>query len=709
MTEIDFTTQVTKTLQINRKEQNQNAETLSRLLESRFHAYETLQNINLDLLDSIGASTSQLKDTSSERSAVALSSVVFARKLNLAKDKAKKTKHCIQAALNQRKILRRLKVSLIAGDFTEAIQQSMEFSGQREISIQGFNPSQNSFENDLLVIKNDVESILNEKIEHILKGATFSEDSFFFNYVEIASKIGGTEKVVQYLSKYIQIYIWKNYENIVAVFEGPEDIFRKYFLNLITCLFDNTLEILDKKCKSLTPILDENMVSEYVLLCHEECSKVLQKILMMYLKRRKFDRSVIEAEIVERCSGLSAQDIDIFLEELSGLCAQYEQYRRIYCSKISEICNNTQIQLSLDKLFENKLKDFEKIYEIYSSLEFLYIKKSISIAFNIEEHGNCLTSSIVDDILYISERSVKRALQTGSCECVSSVLDSVNSAFICQVFPELSDRITRQASYIRPGKLVDAIEFHHVSDGETPTKLEVHAFMRSLNDIDAMSELIMKLDELLTSAEVYGTLADKEYILNCTRNLRESSLQFKHLCTKMIDVVSNVFVDIFGNCLQILGTTSYELTRDRYEDCHENWTGQIIVVFQKITQNLVPIMSTSNSSTFVHQILQDLARRIEMIVMTRLRFNHLGGLHFEREIRKLVANLTSLMQCQMRDIFSRLNQIGMVLSFETFDEIMDYWGDRSGLLTWRINRSEVKRILSLRVDFRLESVEALQL
>ena len=36
----------------------------------------------------------------------------------------------------------------------------------------------------------------------------------------------------------------------------------------------------------------------------------------------------------------------------------------------------------------------------------------------------------------------------------------------------------------------------------------------------------------------------KFFILNCTRNLRESSLQFKHLCTKMIDVVSNVFVDI---------------------------------------------------------------------------------------------------------------------------------------------------------------------
>lgn len=709
MTEFDFTTQVTKTLQINRKEQNQNAETLSRLLDSRFSANETLKNINIELLVSVGGSTSRLRSTSSERSEVALSSVLVARKLNLAKERAKKTKHCIQGALSKQEILRKLKVSLIAGDLAGALQQSVEFSSLREISIQNFIPSQNSFENELSVIKNDVESILNKKIELILNDATFSEGDFFFNYIEIASKIGGAEKVVQYLSKYTQIHVWKNYENIITVCEGPEDIFRRCFLNSITCLFDNTLEILDKKCRSLTSILYENLVSEYVLLCHEECSKVLQKILMMYLNRRKFDRDVLQAEIMERSCALPAHDIDIFLEELSGLCAQYEQYRRIYCSKITEICDNTIFRLNPDKLYENKLKDFEKIYEIYCSLEFLYIKKSIYIAFNVEEYGNFLTSSIVDDVLYISERSIKRAIQTVSYECVSSVLDSVNSAFTCHVFPELSGRITRQASCIKTDQLVDAIEFHHVSAGNTQAKLEFHAFIRSLNDIDAMSEVILKLDELLISGEMHGKIKEEEYILNCTRNLKESSLQFKNLCSKMVDVVSNAFVDIFGTCLQILTATSYELAHDKYEDNHNNWIGQIIVVFQKITENLVPIMSSSNFSKVVHQILEDLSRRIEMIVMTRLRFNHLGGLHFEREIRKLVANLTSLMQCQMRDIFSRLNQIGMVLSFETFDEIMDYWGDRSGLLTWRINRSEVKRILSLRVDFRLDSIEALQL
>ena len=81
MTEFDFTTQVTKTLQINRKEQNQNAETLSRLLDSRFRANETLKNINIELLVSVGGSTSRLRSTSSERSEVALSSVLVARKL----------------------------------------------------------------------------------------------------------------------------------------------------------------------------------------------------------------------------------------------------------------------------------------------------------------------------------------------------------------------------------------------------------------------------------------------------------------------------------------------------------------------------------------------------------------------------------------------------------------------------------------------------
>ena len=109
MTDIDFTNQVTKTLQVNRKEQNQNAETLSRLLDSRFHANETLKNINLELLDSIGGSTNRLRDTSSKRSEVAISSIVVARKLNIAKERAKETKQCIQGALSKLEILRKLK------------------------------------------------------------------------------------------------------------------------------------------------------------------------------------------------------------------------------------------------------------------------------------------------------------------------------------------------------------------------------------------------------------------------------------------------------------------------------------------------------------------------------------------------------------------------------------------------------------------------
>jgi len=437
MTDIDFTNQVTKTLQVNRKEQNQNAETLSRLLDSRFHANETLKNINLKLLDSIGGSTNRLRDTSSKRSEIAISSIVVARKLNIAKERAKETKQCIQGALSKLEILRELKGSLLAGDLAKAVQQSLEFSNLQGNSTQNFVPSQNSFENDFSVIKNDVESILKKKIEPILTGATFSEGVFFFNYIEIASKISDNEKVVEYLTKYMQIHIWKNYENIVTVFEGPEDIFRRSFLNIITCLFDNTLEILDKNCRSLASFLDEDLVSKYVLLCHEECSRVLQKILVMYMKRRKFHGDVLQAEIIERSSALSAQDIDIFLEELSGLCAQYNQYRKIYYSKITALCDKALVRLDPDKLYGSKLKDFDTIYDLYCSLEFLYIKKSISIAFNIEEHGNFLTSSIVDDVLYISERSIKRALQIDSPECVRSVLDSVNSAFACHVYPEL--------------------------------------------------------------------------------------------------------------------------------------------------------------------------------------------------------------------------------------------------------------------------------
>lgn len=49
-----------------------------------------------------------------------------------------------------------------------------------------------------------------------------------------------------------------------------------------------------------------------------------------------------------------------------------------------------------------------------------------------------------------------------------------------------------------------------------------------------------------------------------------------------------------------------------------------------------------------------------------------------------------------------------VLSLQV-TEILDYWGQNSGPLTWRLTPAEVRQVLALRNDFRSEDIKRLRL
>lgn len=54
-------------------------------------------------------------------------------------------------------------------------------------------------------------------------------------------------------------------------------------------------------------------------------------------------------------------------------------------------------------------------------------------------------------------------------------------------------------------------------------------------------------------------------------------------------------------------------------------------------------------------------------------------------------------------------QMAIVLSLESVEEFLDYWGDDTGHITWRLTPSEVKAILGQRADFNKDTISALPL
>ena len=109
-----------------------------------------------------------------------------------------------------------------------------------------------------------------------------------------------------------------------------------------------------------------------------------------------------------------------------------------------------------------------------------------------------------------------------------------------------------------------------------------------------------------------------------------------------------------------------------------------------------------------HEIDSEGAARLEALLWQR-RFNALGALALDRDLRTLLGGLSGLTPRTVRDKFARLSQIASCVGLEAPEEVLDYWGDNAGALTWRLTPAEVRRALALRVDFRADAIATLRL
>ena len=67
----------------------------------------------------------------------------------------------------------------------------------------------------------------------------------------------------------------------------------------------------------------------------------------------------------------------------------------------------------------------------------------------------------------------------------------------------------------------------------------------------------------------------------------------------------------------------------------------------------------------------------------------------DKEIRVLINYLTSLTSWSIREKFSRLTQIAILLSLENLTELFEYWNSPL-TITWRLTPNEIRQILLLR-------------
>ncbi len=75
----------------------------------------------------------------------------------------------------------------------------------------------------------------------------------------------------------------------------------------------------------------------------------------------------------------------------------------------------------------------------------------------------------------------------------------------------------------------------------------------------------------------------------------------------------------------------------------------------------------------------------------------------------IISERCETMVHQVRDKFAILNQKAVILSLESAEEILEYWGDNAGPMNWRLSADDIRAVLRQRDDFQPDEIAGLLL
>ncbi|GJP55947.1 hypothetical protein CLOM_g14958 [Closterium sp. NIES-68] len=354
----------------------------------------------------------------------------------------------------------------------------------------------------------------------------------------------------------------------------------------------------------------------------------------------------------------------------------------------------------------------------YVTLEEYFMVENVGKAVRIDEPvPDSFTSSMVDDVFFILQNGTRRAVATSFLPAAAAVLAATAAVLRADLRDALQRRLrepnlaARLLASVAASAAAGAGGVAGVAGGVGGGSEATLAL--ALNNADVSAEYAMKLKQEAEeySLEVFPTPADRERLKPILADLGETSAVFRQVAATGLEQLANGIAPRLRPVLDLLASSiSYELSEAEYEEreATDPWVQRLLLALEACLAPLQPLLTAANHDGLVGLVTDMVARRVEAAVAQK-RFNQLGGLQLDREVRTLVGHLSALTSRSVRDKFARLTQIATVLNLEKVAEILDYWGDNAGPMTWRLSPAEVKRVLGQRVDFRPEAIANLQL
>lgn len=460
-------------------------------------------------------------------------------------------------------------------------------------------------------------------------------------------------------------------------------------------LFDHTLQLFTDNRKNLLSYYGPSAVAGFLLGLQDENSAHATKILHSIVSDQAF---IVLSETAAQNASSKGDllSFDQCLNDLMLLFQLSDEY--LYRMKILY----QDIQVLDDGIPPNKIKSlpyFESISTLlkdYCRFEAMYLEENVKLAIRIDSvEGNFISSS-VDDIFYILHKSACRAYGTGSTNVASVILTDIKAVLAGIVYESIQGKIRSLDSTMTDIFALTLIK------SESDSSLKLVKILHPINNAMIVSEYVLKLKgELQEHARTLYNESERENIEIVLSEILPLSEVFKQLSSQSIQKISELLIAEFS-CFKLLGSQTYEFSEERYEQSssYDRWVVALLHSVEFYLGIFKPYFIDANFNFLVACMAESIAVRIESILFSSLRFNQLGGLQFERELRAIISQISYFLNHSIREKFVRLTQIGMILSSESVSEVFEYWEDNTDSVIWHLTDGEIKRTLTLRSDFK---------
>ncbi|ESQ37795.1 hypothetical protein EUTSA_v10028369mg [Eutrema salsugineum] len=629
------------------------------------------------------------------------------RELDLAQSRVNVTLSRIDAIVERGNCIEGVKTALDSEDYESAatfVQRFLQIDSQ-------YKDSGSDQREQLLASKKQLEGIVKKKL---LSAIDQRDHPTILRFVRLYSPLGmeeeGLQLYVGYLKKVIAMRGRMEYENVVELME--QGLGQVNFVGCLTNLFKDIVMAIEENDEILRGLCGEDGVVYAICELQEECDSRGSLILKKYMEFRKLARLASDINNSPNLNllaggaseGPDPREVEMYVEEILSLMQLGEDYTEFMVSKIKSLTSvDPELLPRATKAFRNG--SFSKVIQdvtgFYVILEGFFMVENVRKATRIDEHvPDSLTTSMVDDVFYVLQSCLRRAISTSNISSVIAVLSNAGSLLGNDYHEALQQKI-------REPNLGARLFLGGIGVENTGTEIAT-----ALNNMDVSCEYILKLKHEIEEqcTEVFPAPADRERIKSCLSELGELSNTFKQLLNSGMEQLVATVTPRVRPVLDTVATISYELTETEYAENEVNdpWVQRLLHSVETNAAWLQPLMTSNNYDSFLHLIIDFIVKRLEVIMMQK-RFSQLGGLQLDRDTRALVSHFSGMTQRTVRDKFARLTQMATILNLEKVSEILDFWGENSGPMTWRLTPAEVRRVLGLRVEFKPESIAALKL